>query len=142
MSSARDAVTGLENEEEGMDDWWTRNEEHFMKCGMYPNGVACLTATRGRRRRSGGGYTFDKEYEESQEKIRRAVSRVYLRAPWQPVPALEWFKMIVEVSFPSGKHVHSEVMGQSREVLSSAFEELVRRCEMTRERKQLNSSVN
>ncbi|KAF8336738.1 hypothetical protein F5887DRAFT_920680 [Amanita rubescens] len=91
------AVTGLENEE-GMDNWWTRNEEHFMTHGMYPNGVACMTATRGRRRRSGDGNNFDEEYKESQEKITRMISKVYFRTPWQ-VPALEWFKMIVEVSF-------------------------------------------
>jgi len=123
------AVTGLENEEEGMDSWWTQNEEHFMKSEMYPNGVACLTATRGRRR-SGGGYNFDGEYEQSQEKLKQAISRVYLRTAWQ-VPAVEWFKMIVDVSFTSGKH--PKEIRNSREVLGSATEELVRRCEMTAE---------
>jgi GTPase SAR1 family protein len=123
------AVTGLENEENGMDVWWTQNEEHFVKYEMYPNGVACLTATRGKRR-AAGGYKFDEEYEESQEKIRSAIGRVYLRNPWQ-VAAIEWFKMIIDVSFTSGKH--PKEIRKSREVLGSATEELVRRCEMSTE---------
>jgi hypothetical protein len=117
------AVTGLENEENGMDNWWTENEEYFMGYEMYPNGVACMTATRGKKR-SRGGYNFDEEYEESQEKIKRVISRVYLRTPWQ-VPATEWFKTIVDVSFTSGKH--PKEIRKSREVLGSATDELVRR---------------
>lgn len=124
------AVTGLENEEDGMDNWWTRNEEHFVDYEMYPNGVACLTTTRGRRRRSGGGYNFDEEYEESQEKIRKVIRSVHLRRPWQ-VPAAEWFKKIVDVSITSGKY--PKEIRNSREVLGSAKEELVRRGVMTAE---------
>ena len=123
------AITGLENQENGMDSWWTENEEYFMRYEMYPNGVACLTATRGRVA-SWGGYYFDELYEESQEKIRKAIRAVYLRIPWQ-VPTAEWFREIIEVSWTSGKD--PEEIRKSREVLGSATEELVRRCEMTAE---------
>ena len=44
------AVTGLENEENGMDDWWTQNVEYFVGYKIYPTSVACLTAARGRRK--------------------------------------------------------------------------------------------
>ena len=123
------AVTGLENEENGMDAWWKQNQEHFTKYEMYPNGVACLTLTRGRKAPWGGHY-FDELYEESQEKIKKAIRAVYLRIPWQ-VPTAEWFKEIIEVSYTSGKH--PEEIRTSREALGSATEELVRRLEMTPE---------
>ena len=122
-------VTGLENEENGMDYWWTQNKEYFMRYEMYPNGVACITATRGKKM-TWGGYRFDKEYAESQFKMREAIRAVYLRTPWQ-VPTAEWFKEIVEVSWTSGKH--PEEIWQSRLALGSATEELVKRCEMTAE---------
>ncbi|KAF8336741.1 P-loop containing nucleoside triphosphate hydrolase protein [Amanita rubescens] len=102
------AVTGLENEEDGMDYWWTQNKEYFMRYEMYPNGVACITATRGRKM-SGGGYRFDEEYAESRIKMREAIRTVYLRTPWQ-VPTAEWFKEIIE---------HPEEIRQSRLALGS-----------------------
>ena len=95
-------VTGLENEENGMDYWWTQNKEYFMRYQMYPNGVACIRATRGKKM-TWGGYRFDEEYAESQFKMREAIRAVYLRTPWQ-VPTAEWFKEIIEVSWTSGKH--------------------------------------
>ncbi|KAK2465751.1 hypothetical protein APHAL10511_002295 [Amanita phalloides] len=110
------AVTGLKNEEPDMDKWWIQNEEYFMRYEMYPNGVACTTATRGRQR-SSGGYRFE-EYSESQVKIRRSIRTVYLRNTWR-VPPAEWFKVIVETSYKeSGKSV--EEIKTSRTILGSA----------------------
>ncbi len=133
------AVTGLENEENGMDYWWTQNKEYFMRYEMYPNGVACITATRGKKM-SRDGYRFDEEYAESQFKMREAIRTVYLRTPWQ-VPTAEWFKEIIEVSYTPGKD--PEEIRQSRLVLGSATEELVKRCEMTgEEAKDLARKLN
>ena len=123
------AVTGLENEADGMDNWWTQNEGHFTKYEMHPNGVACITATRGRKRPN-GRHLFDEEYTESQTKIRNAIRTAHLRNPWR-VPAAEWFKEIIEVSYTSGKN--PQEIRKSREALGSATAELMRRCEMTAE---------
>ncbi|KAK2465740.1 hypothetical protein APHAL10511_002284 [Amanita phalloides] len=123
------AVTGLENEEP-MDNWWTQNEQYFVRNKMYPNGVACVTATRGKQR-SSRGYRFEKEYSESQAKIRRSIRMVHLRHPWR-VPPAEWFKVIVETSYKeNGKSV--EEIKTSRTILGSATQELMARCEMTTE---------
>ena len=123
------AVTGLENEANGMDNWWTRNEGHFMTYEMCPNGVACITATKGKMKPN-GRHIFDEEYAESQTKIRNAIHNVHLRNPWR-VPAAEWFKEIIEVSYTSGKN--PQEIRKSREALGSATKELMRRCEMTAE---------
>ncbi|KAF8336747.1 hypothetical protein F5887DRAFT_565701 [Amanita rubescens] len=72
-------VTGLENEENGIDDWWTQNGESFMSREMYPTCVACVTAIR-RMRISGGRHIFDQLYEESREKTRKAIRT---GNPWQ-----------------------------------------------------------
>ena len=120
------AVTGLENEDK-MDDWWTQNNEHFRKYGMYPNDVACVTATRGKKMPS-GDYRFGLEYEESEKKLRKMIGELYLETPWR-VPAAEWFTMVVERSYTSGKR--PKEITQTREAIGSATRELVRRCEMT-----------
>ncbi|KAK2459941.1 hypothetical protein APHAL10511_008026 [Amanita phalloides] len=123
------AVTGLENEEPSMDSWWTQNEKHFITYKMCPNGVACVTATRGRQ--TGGGYKFDEEYSESQVKIRRSIRMIHLHHPWR-VPAAEWFKVIIETSYrESGKSV--EEIKTSKTVIGSATQELMARCEMSKE---------
>ena len=121
------AVTGLENEEEGMDSWWTRNKQHFMMYEIFPTDVACITTTRGRKRKFGDGNVFDEDYEASQEKIRKAITTVYLRTPWQVQPA-QWFKMTIRRSFLLRFWPFNRKRWQ---VLGSAAEELVRRGLMT-----------
>ena len=122
------AVTGLENLE-SMDDWWTENKDHFRRYGMHPNGVACVTGIRGKKRPS-GKYTFGLEYDESKKKLRRMIGETYLETPWR-VPAAVWFTTIVETSYTSGKR--PEEITQTREAIGSATKELVTRCEMTKE---------
>lgn len=51
------AITGLE-QEEVMDEWRMQNSGTFQQYGMYPQGVGCITAIRGKHSRS-GGYMFD-----------------------------------------------------------------------------------
>jgi len=52
------AITGLEDWEDGhMDKWWLKNRGEFEKDNIIPNDVACITAIRGIRLKSGGTHT-------------------------------------------------------------------------------------
>lgn len=123
------AITGLENEED-MDAWWGRNQEHFKRYQIYPSSVACITATRGRRRPD-GSFNFDREYAESLEKLRKAIFAIYRIDAWK-VGRVEWLKKIVETSYASGKEGVEEIK-TSRTVLGSATNELINRGLMDRE---------
>lgn len=123
------AITGLE-QEPNMDDWWVYNKGAFQKYRMYPQGVGCITATRGRLLRS-GAYKLDEEYEESKLKMSNLLRAHYLVQPWKVQP-IEWFRDIVNVAYESQclglwhtKHREVET------VAGSAIQELVDRCEMT-----------
>ncbi|KAJ2924676.1 hypothetical protein H1R20_g12416, partial [Candolleomyces eurysporus] len=47
-------VTGLENEEPDMENWWTENAWEFEKYQLRFDGHVCITATRGKAMKSGG----------------------------------------------------------------------------------------
>lgn len=117
------AITGLENEEPSMDDWWFRNKGSFEKHSMSPNGVACITAVRGNALTS-GGYQLDEEYAESRLKMANLLRMYHLKTPWK-VQLIEWFSMIIK-----GKWWWW-VFGWSPE--KEGIKELVRRCGMTAE---------
>ncbi|KIL54349.1 hypothetical protein M378DRAFT_18985 [Amanita muscaria Koide BX008] len=123
------AITGLENEED-MDAWWGQNQPFFTKNLMYPNSVACITATKGKKRRD-GSHNFDYEYAESRGKTMKAVQTVYRREAWK-VERTEWFKTIVETSYKSGKGGVEEIK-TSKTVFGSATNELIERKLMKRE---------
>lgn len=123
------AVTGLEFEED-MDAWWGRNQENFAIKEMYPTGVVCITATRGKRRRD-GTFSLDDEYEISTEKVRKAIKTLYRREPWK-VERAEWFKTIVEVSVNVQKGKKEEIRN-CRTEFGSATRELIDRKLMTKE---------
>lgn len=126
------AITGLE-QEEVMDEWWVRNKGAFQQYGMYPQGVGCITAIRGRRFKS-GGYMFDDEYEESKEKMRRLLRTQHLENSWRIEP-VEWFSTIVNVTYSSGRCPWDK-MKEHRSVetvVGPGIRQLVERCEMTEE---------
>ncbi|KDR80470.1 hypothetical protein GALMADRAFT_1201748 [Galerina marginata CBS 339.88] len=135
------AITGLEDEE-NMDEFWVRNKEAFQKYRMYPQGVGCITATRGRRLKS-GVHRLDEEYEESKVKMWNLLKTQFLEQPWKVQP-VEWFKDIINVTY------ESECLGlwhtEHREVVTvagSAIQELVDRCEMTEaEAKKLGEALS
>ncbi len=122
------AITGLENEEK-MDDWYPRNRGYFRKYAIYPNDVACITATLGKKMPS--GYRFASEYKESERKMRKLISGLYLETPWR-VPAAEWFAMIVEKSYTAGK-IPKEITSEPKKAIGSATKELMRCCGMSLE---------
>ncbi|KAG6907713.1 hypothetical protein DXG01_007626 [Tephrocybe rancida] len=122
------AITGLE-QEENMDDWWTRNKGAFQKYEIYPNGIACITATRGGQRRS-GGYQLDKEYEESKSKMWKQIGTHCLVTPWR-VPTVQWLRTIVDISYET-RWCRSTIEHRSeRKVDAQGVQDLVRRCEMS-----------
>lgn len=97
------AITGLENEESDMDDWWIKNQGMFQNLGIIPNGIACITAIRGRKQRfrdSEGRevHVFDDVYRESKNKLGKAIKMHCLAEPWKVEPT-EWFKHIVTVTY-------------------------------------------
>ncbi|TFK35910.1 hypothetical protein BDQ12DRAFT_699908 [Crucibulum laeve] len=106
------AITGLEAEED-MDEWWPKNKGAFQAYGMNPAGVACITATRGKRNKN-GSYKFDDEYEESKLKVWKLIRSHHLERPWRVAP-VQWFRQIV-----------STVAGEG-------IQQLVARCEMSQE---------
>jgi tRNA U34 5-carboxymethylaminomethyl modifying GTPase MnmE/TrmE len=57
-------ITHLEHEKGKMDDWWTRNEEHFVRRQVHVAGHACITAIEG---------NCPGRYEESCTTIRKLV---------------------------------------------------------------------
>src|SRR6266550_1328881 len=122
------AITGLENEE-SMDDWYTRNKEHFRKYEIHPYDVACVTGIRGKKLPS-GDYAFGQEYEKSEEKLRKMIRGSYLETSWR-VPPAEWFTKIVETSYTLGKR--PKEITQFKDAIGSATKELVTRCQMTKE---------
>lgn len=64
-------VTGLEHRED-MDSWWSENEHIFKRYTMAFNGIACITATRGRQRRD-GHWVYEEEYAASKTKVENLI---------------------------------------------------------------------
>lgn len=68
-------VTGLENEESDMENWWRRNVWEFNRYGLTFDGHACITSTRGKATGNDRVHMFDQEYEESQKLVRSLIER-------------------------------------------------------------------
>lgn len=80
-----------------------------------------------RRRISEGHHIFDKQYEESQEKTRKAIRTFYLREPWQ-IPTVIWFTKRIGEKQTEGKNPKESIVA-----FGSGTEKLVKRCGMTLE---------
>ncbi|KAG5641113.1 hypothetical protein DXG03_005976 [Asterophora parasitica] len=124
------AVTGLEQETD-MDGWWVRNKGAFQRYEMYPHGVACITAMRGKLLKS-GAHRLDDEYAESTLKMQTLINSTCLEHAWKVSP-LEWLRDIVTVSYESRfcgdtiEHRHVST------ITGAAVQELIDRCEMSSE---------
>jgi hypothetical protein len=129
-------ITGLE-QEDNMDRWWWNNKGTFQSYGINPGGFACVTASRGKQKKS--GYIFDEEYAESRDKIHKLIRSTCLTAPWR-VPAAQWFKNItvefVEYESRSCGRTKEVRRQEHREVVGDAFEKLVSVCGMSRSEAQ------
>ena|ERR1700722_730685 len=121
------AITGLEDED-SMDEWWYKNKGVFQGYGMNPCGIACITATRGKKK--SGVYRLSEEYEESKKKVWKLIRAHHLEKSWN-MEKIEWFSDIVITSYTSDwcRRIkeHREVHREEGAVIN----ELVRRCGMS-----------
>jgi small GTP-binding protein len=78
-------VTGLELEH-SMDDWWEENRNDFLRERMFFDGHACIAATKGKLGPT--GYMFEREYEESKEKVLKLIGGRCRGVPWKMKTAL------------------------------------------------------
>lgn len=124
-------VTGLELEENGMDNWWVRNRVHFEDKGMRTSGYACVTGVRGRRRPN-GTHMFDPEYEESRTKLMKVITETCLLRPWK-YTGVSWFKEVVEVSYrkAGGCSGGRERIESKKRIAGDAVVQLKNRCGMS-----------
>lgn len=133
------AITGLE-EEQVMDQWWYNNEAAFRAHDILPSGVACITGTKGKQKKS-GEYSLQEEYDESQAKLRHLITKTTLASPWR-VQKAEWFSHIVNVTWETrwcrSPKAHREV----KTVVAPGIQEMVDRRLMTMEEaKALNEKL-
>ena len=84
-------ITGLEHEDV-MDDWWLNNKSAFQEQGMFPHGVACITAIKGKNN------AFEAEHQESRVKMKNILIKYVLEKPWKIQP-VEWFHEIAVTTF-------------------------------------------
>ncbi|KAN0084346.1 hypothetical protein V8E55_007850 [Tylopilus felleus] len=77
-------VTGLEEEEE-MEDWWTRNKTFVEYYGLKNDGHACITSVTDRSSRQ------DHNYAESQKRIRELLKTRNLKTSSSLPELHDWF---------------------------------------------------
>ena len=75
-----------------MDDWWLNNKSAFQEQGMFPHGVACITAIKGKNN------AFEAEHQESRVKMKNILIKYVLEKPWKIQP-VEWFHEIAVTTF-------------------------------------------
>jgi energy-coupling factor transporter ATP-binding protein EcfA2 len=68
-------VTGLE-QEENMDDWWTKYGKDVKRFGLAFEGHACVTTIKGRNN------IYENEYQESTGKVWRLIQAHCNSPPW------------------------------------------------------------
>lgn len=123
------AVTGLEDEED-MDEWWISNKWAFQRFEIFPQEVACITATKGKKLKN--GWRYQEEFEESKLKMENILRRHCLDNPWKVAP-VEWFATVVD-EWWEHKACHSpQRHTQVREVAGLGIQQLMSRCGMTEE---------
>ena len=88
------AVTGLENEENDMEDWWKDNVQDFDDRGMRFAGHACVTTTKGRVMK-GGQHVFEEEYSRSVKLVQELIVSYCPENSWKP-DSSRWLFNIVE----------------------------------------------
>jgi tRNA U34 5-carboxymethylaminomethyl modifying GTPase MnmE/TrmE len=84
-------VTGLELEDD-REGWWSEQKPNFDQQEMLFSGHACITATRGNRRRD--GCAFEAEYKQSKKEVAQLIYNRYAATPWK-LPEMSWFDAAV-----------------------------------------------
>ncbi|KIK68426.1 hypothetical protein GYMLUDRAFT_237486 [Collybiopsis luxurians FD-317 M1] len=88
-------VTGLEDQEPSMEEWWDQNHGVFMKHEVHFNGHACVTATLGKMKN--GEFENQARYDESKKALQDLIvqqcrDRTY---DFQKEPET-WFALVVK----------------------------------------------
>ncbi|KAK7462216.1 hypothetical protein VKT23_007821 [Stygiomarasmius scandens] len=65
-------VTGLENEEPPLENWWSKNEQAFKDYGMNFTGHACITSIKGKHNEE-EGYKYQEEYDKSRKLVENLI---------------------------------------------------------------------
>lgn len=79
--------TYMENEDD-VNEWWTRNKPHFDNYGMDFEGHACITAIRGKNGR------YKAEYERSKLEVANLIVSHCSKAPWT-MDQEPWFQRVI-----------------------------------------------
>ena len=124
-------ITGLESEEPDMDDWWVGSKETFREYGIRPDGNACVTAIKGKEKRS-GVFAFQEEYDESKLKVEKLLRSTYLETPWK-MDVTKWFNEVVTHKVVY-KFLGWQFWSWTKKVeeIQGAVNQLVERCGMTK----------
>ncbi|KAH7925663.1 hypothetical protein BV22DRAFT_415404 [Leucogyrophana mollusca] len=112
-------ITHLE-QDVPMDNCWRKNKATFHKYGMVPFGHACITATRGKKDRS-GRYMYEDEYEESRVKVSKLIEDTALAVPWK-INRIQWLSEIA-----------TSLIGNRLCEAPEILVEMVQRCSMSKE---------
>jgi len=96
----------------------------FKRYQMVPQGVACITATKGKKRKD-GGHMFDEEYCESKRKMRFLLKTHCLQTPWH-VPPVKWFSTILQSILVAKLFAYFGIPKSG-----PGIRKLIQRCEMT-----------
>jgi hypothetical protein len=63
-------ITGLENEQDDMDNWWAQNKAHIENSGIHSVRQACITTIKSHSN------VYGKRYDESRKKMHRMLSEL------------------------------------------------------------------
>ena len=77
-------ITGLENEPDEMDAWWTQNKTHVQKSGISPVAHVCITTIKGFNN------VYETRYVESREKVRKMLGELSCHVAYS-VDRHSWF---------------------------------------------------
>ncbi|OAX33001.1 hypothetical protein K503DRAFT_701153 [Rhizopogon vinicolor AM-OR11-026] len=81
--------TGLENEQDDMDNWWTQNQAHIKKSGIACVAHACITTIKGYND------VYEQRYLESQNKMHKMLNELACGAAC-PVDVDGWFARVCQ----------------------------------------------
>ncbi|KAF5344706.1 hypothetical protein D9757_013892 [Collybiopsis confluens] len=113
-------ITGLENNEPSMEDWWPQNREIFGAYRMRFKGHACITAIKGKRLPDEDGFVYEKEYNDSANAVRNLISKsASLYDEGRALNLDQFGSLWSEIAFHLTEHI-SATIGKTIQVMSTA----------------------
>ncbi|KAF9525143.1 P-loop containing nucleoside triphosphate hydrolase protein [Crepidotus variabilis] len=111
-------ITGLELEDD-MNEWWTKNKQHFKDAWMNPFNHACVTTVKGKEKR--GFYQFQEEYDQSKRTVEDMIFQSLRPTPWK-MDTIDWLD-----------HMIYQTTMESRKWGAPIERQLIDRCGMSRD---------